>query len=590
MVKYILTYLIVCMAQIVTAQNLSVSKINIVGDADVYAPVYYHNKIVVCSNKKDEIFHTILDASNKYPINLFVLEQLNKDTLTLKPFIKTFKTQFNDGPITFNNDYSQCFISQNYPHLKKENNNLKLTPYVLKNNKWIKDSSFTYNNPNFSLTHPVLSFKGDVLIFSSNMPGGYGGFDLWKSIKVNGIWSQPINMGSNINSSANEFFPTFVDELLYFSSDRNNGYGGLDIYKSNLLENTPPTLLPKPINSSFDDFSLISTTSILEDGYFSTNRDGKDELWHFTYNFPVFNKCDSIIDDNFCYTLYEESAVTIPNQEALIYKWTINGEKRQGAEVKYCFPGPGNYEIILDVEDTIAHINYDKQSHLNITLDNAIQPYITSLDTVEVNTLFYLSALESNLPYITNKSYYWLIENKKMIGDQTSYKFKLPGIYNVQLGVIGYEDTIKVTDCVYKAIVCVEKKDNINLINDFALLKSEFGSSFLVLNNSTKQHQIDEMFSLKTINQSESDTLNKNEQNDLIKLARFLEKHPNVMLSLTYEIDAKNSNQKEKVNAIHKYLLLQGIEQERINLVTQLKSEKNTANNIIFNFNLYENN
>lgn len=478
--------------QLIFAQELSITKVNIIGDFEVYASTYYLQDIVVCSNKKDEVFYTITDASKKYPINLYLIELKNKDSLILNTFDKAFRTKLNDGPITFNKKYTECFISQNYQNLKKENNNLKLEYYIYKNGAWIKSDSFKYNNQTYSLTHPALNEEGNTLIFSSNMPGGYGGFDLWKSVKVNGEWSSPINLGSNINSPSNEFFPTLVQKELYFSSDR-DGYGGLDIYKTNLSENNPSILLPQPINSNFDDFSLISKSS-LGDGYFSSNRDGKDAIYQFEYIFPKFNNCDSIVDNNFCYTLYEESALAIPNQEALIYKWTINGEKRKGAEIRYCFPGPGNYEIILDVEDTISHIKYDNQSHMNITLDNVMKPYITSIDTIQVNTKFYLSAVDSYLPYLNNKKYFWTIENKNMVGEHVAYAFNHTGEYQIQLGVVGYEDTIKVTDCVFKTIkdkvyfisqnegLFVYDNDKINSIGKF---KQELFFTFNILNENT---------------------------------------------------------------------------------------------------------
>jgi hypothetical protein len=569
------------------AQELTVTKVNILGDYEVYSPTYYHNNLVVCSNKKDEVFLTIKDASNKYPINLYLIEIQKNDSLVLQPFDKALRTKLNDGPITFNEKFTQCFISQNYQNLKKENNNLKIENYLLNNGTWVKEPSFTFNNPAYSLTHPMLN--GNELIFSSNMPGGYGGFDLWKSVKTEGVWSKPINMGSNINSASNEIFPTRINNELYYSSDR-DGYGGLDIYKTDLLENNPPILLPKPINSNFDDFSLIGK-SALEDGYFSSNRGGKDEIYKFSYKFPEFNNCDSIIENNFCYTLYEESAMAIPNQEALIYKWTINGEKRKGPEVKYCFPGPGDYEIILDVEDTISHINYDDQSHMNITLDNVMKPYITSVDTIQVNTQFYMGAMESYLPYMANKKYFWTIENKNMTGEQISYVFNRTGKYKVQLGIIGFEDTIKVSDCVYKTIVCVDKNLVQTLNNDFKLVKNELGNSYKSVPNKINPSQIGETFTLNSLIYDEKG-LSKKEKEDLIYLVRFLKKHPNVFISISYYLDAIKSNTvlKNKVTNIIKFLIVSGINNHRIKMIEKAVTLDKKTNVIEFNFNIYENN
>jgi len=575
--------------QLIFAQELSITKVNIIGDFEVYAPTYYHQDIVVCSNKKDEVFYTITDASKKYPINLYLIELKNKDSLILNTFDKAFRTKLNDGPITFNKKYTECFISQNYQNLKKENNNLKLEYYIYKNGAWIKSDSFKYNNQTYSLTHPALNEEGNTLIFSSNMPGGYGGFDLWKSVKVNGEWSSPINLGSNINSPSNEFFPTLVQKELYFSSDR-DGYGGLDIYKTNLSENNPSILLPQPINSNFDDFSLISKSS-LGDGYFSSNRDGKDAIYQFEYIFPKFNNCDSIVDNNFCYTLYEESALAIPNQEALIYKWTINGEKRKGAEIRYCFPGPGNYEIILDVEDTISHIKYDNQSHMNITLDNVMKPYITSIDTIQVNTKFYLSAVDSYLPYLNNKKYFWTIENKNMVGEHVAYAFNHTGEYQIQLGVVGYEDTIKVTDCVFKTIICVDKNKVQSLNDDFYQFKNDLGKSYKISPNIKPSNKIGETFTFSSISY-ENKELSNQEKDQLEYLANFLKKHPNIYLSLSYYIDSNKTNDilKKKATNIIKHLIILGINNQRIKMIEKTATNDEKSNFVEFNFNIYENN
>ena len=113
-----------------------------------------------------------------------------------------------------------------------------------------------------SFAHPSLSSDGKVLYFSSDMKGGYGGKDIWYIKKVKrDEWSEPINLGDEINTSGNELFPFIhADGSLYFSSDGHIGMGGLDIFKATFdAENNLRSVdnMNSPINSSNDDFGII---------------------------------------------------------------------------------------------------------------------------------------------------------------------------------------------------------------------------------------------------------------------------------------------------------------------------------------------
>ena len=89
-------------------------------------------------------------------------------------------------------------------------------------------------NSEYSETSPWLSFNGNTMYFSSDRPGGQGGFDIWYSTRVGTTWSAPRNMGPLINSPANEVYPRVHsdDKVFYYSSDRPGGRGGQDIYVS----------------------------------------------------------------------------------------------------------------------------------------------------------------------------------------------------------------------------------------------------------------------------------------------------------------------------------------------------------------------
>lgn len=149
-----------------------------------------------------------------------------------------------------------------------------------------------FNDEEYSCIHPSITDDGNTLFFSSNMPGGFGGFDLYKSVRnETGVWSEPINMGKVVNSEENELFPWTSDDLFYFTSKGFNNYGGYDIFVAKLNKLMLPSNLKnigQPINSFRDDVAFI-TKDGGRTGYFSSNRDneeGADFVYYFLETSP----------------------------------------------------------------------------------------------------------------------------------------------------------------------------------------------------------------------------------------------------------------------------------------------------------------
>ncbi len=135
----------------------------------------------------------------------------------------------------------------------------------------------------YSYLYPAISSDGLTLYFSSNMPGGFGGYDLWRATRKSTAddFGRPVNLSSSINTPGKEIMPLLrYDSVLYFSSDGHPGVGGQDLFKSSLGVNgrwSAPQNLGIPINSSYDELSIVfypggSKNNILERGYFSSNR------------------------------------------------------------------------------------------------------------------------------------------------------------------------------------------------------------------------------------------------------------------------------------------------------------------------------
>ncbi|AOW19906.1 hypothetical protein LPB138_04070 [Urechidicola croceus] len=148
--------------------------------------------------------------------------------------------------------------------------------------------SLPINNNDYSVRNPELSPDGKTLYYSSTNPEGYGDYDIYKiAINDDGTYGKEINLGPEINSKDNEFFPFMsTNNILYFSSDGHGGIGFLDIFSSTYEngEYATPTNLGGKINSEYDDFAFIVSPE-RHLGYFSSSRQGKGDA--DIYSFQV---------------------------------------------------------------------------------------------------------------------------------------------------------------------------------------------------------------------------------------------------------------------------------------------------------------
>ena len=462
MKNIILAILLVVSINQVLSQKYIVEEIKTDLRGDVFAPTYSKNFLVACSNQKDRVAKTILDKHGQEPVDLYVIDPFKADSSFR--FDEKFRTVYHDGPICFDGPGNVFCVSRNlvtdqkYKNLKQADNHLGLYFSSYNGKEWSELTEFPFNDTSYVCSHPTLNYDGNELIFSSNMPGGQGGFDLWKSKLVNEQWSKPVNLGPTINTIHNEVFPYVHGLMIYFSSDRGE-FGGLDIYQSGLFMDYKETeVLPAEINTAQDDFGLI-TSNGLESGFFSSNRGGKDKLYSFYFEYPVFENCDSLVKTYTCYEFSEQNYYETDEVQSIVYQWRINEDTVKGVAIDYCFPGAGDYEIFLDVIDTIINITYFEQSYYYLNIAYEQQPYITAADTVQVNKYFQATAESTNLPgaSIKEDDYYWVINGKNYRGYSAVHKFDLPGIYEIQLGVIGQKENDAFSDCVYRTIVCVNE-------------------------------------------------------------------------------------------------------------------------------------
>lgn len=235
-------------------------------------------------------------------LKIYTAERGSENELSKPAFAgNTLNTEsFHMGPVTGNKAGDVLFITRTYPgkkgELSRENkrsyktNTLELFIQKKVNGEWQQAEAFPYNKvQEYSVGHAALSTDEKTLYFVSDMPGGYGGTDIWYvTANTNGTWSAPLNAGKDINTSANELFPAIgPDGTLFYSTSGLPGMGGLDIFssKGHASNWSKPQNLRFPLNSAADDFAFVINGANTA-GFISSNRKGgkgEDDIYSFSH-------------------------------------------------------------------------------------------------------------------------------------------------------------------------------------------------------------------------------------------------------------------------------------------------------------------
>ncbi len=239
--------------------------------------------------------------------------------------IGNINTKYHESSLVFAKDSTVVYFTRNNFYKKKEGmskkneNNLKIYRAKLIDGEWLVNKSLPINSDHFSTGHPALSPDGKRLYYTSDMPGGLGGSDIYYSeLGSRGKIGRPINAGPTVNTEGNEMFPFINSEgKLFFSSDGHVGFGQLDVFSAitNQEEEFIDVInLGTPLNSASDDFAFYELRNGIS-GYISSNREGGkggDDIYKF--NFQPSLAVEGLVTDAINEQPLDSVLITLINQ------------------------------------------------------------------------------------------------------------------------------------------------------------------------------------------------------------------------------------------------------------------------------------
>ncbi len=244
-----------------------------------YSPTRYKdNSIVISSDRPVSTGNVTYQWTGNDFSDLFII---NTETSSTEVFPYPINTEYNEGTLAFNKDFTSMIFSR-CGTSGDDDDYCKLMTSDYDGEKWSLPQILPFVLDGVNYAHPTWDSEGTYLYFTSDEPEGWGGFDIYRVKYSNGLWNDPQILSGTINTDKDDMFPSFDDSTFYFASEGRGGMGGLDIYKS--TEETPnkwtdPVNLKAPINSGEDDFGFLVVEKTEGDekserGYFSSARNG----------------------------------------------------------------------------------------------------------------------------------------------------------------------------------------------------------------------------------------------------------------------------------------------------------------------------
>lgn len=251
--------------------------------ASEFGPTFYGQQVVYSSARND-IQRSSSNWTGKSNNQLFVANIGSSGYLESPLFLRNNqRNEYNQGPVAFSPDGTMVVYTKNNfvdgtRQIPSSGTELSLhIATVNQNGDWGNSIPFPYNGANFSTGYASFSSDGQILYFASDRPDGFGGFDIYMSRRMGNTWGTPENLGSRVNSPGNEITPYIAGDQLFFASDFHHGLGGFDVFRAEQTNGNGRWMqiyhLGNGVNSPRDDYGFVYD-EFRNNGYLTSNRTG----------------------------------------------------------------------------------------------------------------------------------------------------------------------------------------------------------------------------------------------------------------------------------------------------------------------------
>ncbi|MCP9768296.1 flagellar motor protein MotB [Lacihabitans sp. LS3-19] len=559
------------------------------------------------SNDANTIAHQgsdLINGSKNYEEN---------SVIEIKSFSKKLNSKYHEGPCTFYDKATKIIFTRNgtsvgggiFNNNKKEDiTRLKLYYAERKGSDWGNIKELDFNDDKYSCGHPSVNSTDNLLYFVSDMPGGYGGTDLYVSRLINGIWSKPENLGGKVNTVGNEMFP-FIDEggTLYFSSDGLPGLGDLDMF--NIATDTKtgkPTGIVRnlgaPLNSNNDDFGII-TDRERSLGYFSSNRKrggSDDDIYKFNRVGPKYGCRDLIVNVFDKETKKSLGVMVFEYSKVSNNIITENATTNNSGSIKLCLEADNDFKFEFKKEgyeeQVLNFSNADasdfEPSTLNVYLKQEVK---------KVEALVKTEAPKKQRELIQKRStggtlnvFRGVITGGEEGGPIAAVKVKFINkctgeIQEMYTKKDGSYEFKRDPECDYELIASKDDFGTSSEIIEKSIRKTLFGKKVKKPLNTlnlfdTKLFKVGDVIKLENIYyESDAFKIRENAKRDLDNLVATLKKYPNMVIEISSHTDTRGNSfsnlrlSESRAKEVFKYITSKGIDKSRVKAIGKGESE-----------------
>jgi hypothetical protein len=291
-----------------------------------YGLAFFKDSLIYASTRLNRDFLSIDKDTEEGNSDFYITGYNPKSHEFVKPnrIYNNLNSFASEGAFTFSPLTGIAFFSRYDSDSAKS----KIYQAKLKRKRWVEVKPVNMGVKDFNFMHPSLSGDGKYLFFTSDMPGGYGGEDIWKAeVSSSGTVSDAVNLGPAVNTDKDEAFPNIAgDSVLFFASEGHIGMGGMDIFMAGIGENQvdSPVNIGAPINSTSDDFGILLNIQG-PGGYFCSNRkqDQQEDIFAFNHTILIPGRKlprETVVppkeaDNSKVISVREEAAVRKPDAE-----------------------------------------------------------------------------------------------------------------------------------------------------------------------------------------------------------------------------------------------------------------------------------